>query len=522
MEHDPEIAELLSFFDSTHLLPHLAEASRPFRDAAHHLVDSEIGALSALDDLAERLGAQPEREARAAAAKLSAILLEARRLEGWRSSMGRWLRLLLKAKDCAVRAVVARHRAEQADGLTSSKTVAVADLPGLLAGIERIRASQASTPSEPAGSKVGALVQHREPSEAQDPDAGDTLTRAMSQRVSVHGDTMMVSLWYPRVEGEPIKRIRLDLMDVRAADGLTISYDYERDGWTIVRDVTRDEDGVAALTGEIREVAFVPAWTEADEPPLDPEALAESKAPELRYPATFHVWDAGAGTYPWHWELRLGAEMLAGGVDGSERDALGHMASAMLSAGLASCMVVLGQPVITVRRTEDGEVIRGIVVDPEAYERAKAAGEIVELPEPDRPAAGDAWQPSPLLDLLARLGREPATPALADAFEREVGDILSRRTGDLAKSIDGQLDAHWKAIMERFGSIDPASRPTVVETGLGEPLTFREVIGPDGKTRESPIRLTAAKVGERAPQCPDGQPCARWATCVAAGGCARA
>ena len=93
-----------------------------------------------------------------------------------------------------------------------------------------------------------------------------SLEPPLSERVSVHGDTLTVSLWYPR--NDVIQRIAIDLMDVRAADGLTILYDFYRDGWAIARDVTHDEDGIDALTGEVREVAFVPAWTDWSAPEI--------------------------------------------------------------------------------------------------------------------------------------------------------------------------------------------------------------------------------------------------------------
>lgn len=58
------------------------------------------------------------------------------------------------------------------------------------------------------------------------------------------------TLWYPRVDGNP-SSVTVSLYDVRAADALLISYDFERDGWSIAR-----EERPAV------EVAFVPAWDE--------------------------------------------------------------------------------------------------------------------------------------------------------------------------------------------------------------------------------------------------------------------
>lgn len=59
-------------------------------------------------------------------------------------------------------------------------------------------------------------------------------------------------LWYPRNPGED-RRIRVSLYDVRAADDLLISYDFDRDGWSIARDEDPD-----------REVAFIRAWADQE------------------------------------------------------------------------------------------------------------------------------------------------------------------------------------------------------------------------------------------------------------------
>ena len=45
-------------------------------------------------------------------------------------------------------------------------------------------------------------------------------------------DIPVIDLWYPRLD-ENVKEIEIGLMDVRAADGILVSYDFERDGWVI-------------------------------------------------------------------------------------------------------------------------------------------------------------------------------------------------------------------------------------------------------------------------------------------------
>lgn len=137
MDTDPAISELLSFFDFAHLqerTPHLAAASEPFYFAAHALDAMGTDGDAYLADLAEDSPGNEGAEARFKVSRAREALAS-KAIGG----IGPALRLLLEAKDCAVRAALVRHRAEQAGGLTSSKTVAVADLPGLLAGIERLR-----------------------------------------------------------------------------------------------------------------------------------------------------------------------------------------------------------------------------------------------------------------------------------------------------------------------------------------------------------------------------------------------
>lgn len=73
-------------------------------------------------------------------------------------------------------------------------------------------------------------------------------------------DVLAVELWYPGCEGHA-ETIEVGLTHVRSADGLRISYDFDRDGWVIKQasifewssdDPVCDEDW--------QEVAFIKAW----------------------------------------------------------------------------------------------------------------------------------------------------------------------------------------------------------------------------------------------------------------------
>jgi hypothetical protein len=65
---------------------------------------------------------------------------------------------------------------------------------------------------------------------------------------SADGRELEVELFYPRELGEP-SFVRVSLCCIRAADDLRISYDFDRDGWTIEK---QDEEGAW------KEAAFIP------------------------------------------------------------------------------------------------------------------------------------------------------------------------------------------------------------------------------------------------------------------------
>lgn len=62
---------------------------------------------------------------------------------------------------------------------------------------------------------------------------------------------------------EPLSRITIGLMHVRAADDLIIEFSGARNGWVIRMDRTYDGAGVMETVAEAVEVAFIPAWNVA-------------------------------------------------------------------------------------------------------------------------------------------------------------------------------------------------------------------------------------------------------------------
>lgn len=68
-----------------------------------------------------------------------------------------------------------------------------------------------------------------------------------------------------------VKYLHVNLEDVRAADGIRIHYDFERDGWAIEqgqRFVFKDHED---LDTKWKEVAFIQAWGSQDPSEVDDE-----------------------------------------------------------------------------------------------------------------------------------------------------------------------------------------------------------------------------------------------------------
>lgn len=73
-------------------------------------------------------------------------------------------------------------------------------------------------------------------------------------------ESFHVDLFYPR--NNPTQRLKLMLMDVRAANDIEVGYDFDRDGWVIFSDLENPANptNLDEHTPELKEVAFIPAW----------------------------------------------------------------------------------------------------------------------------------------------------------------------------------------------------------------------------------------------------------------------
>lgn len=76
-----------------------------------------------------------------------------------------------------------------------------------------------------------------------------------------YGDELNLNLWYPRNDDSTVKAFVIGLVDVRSADGIRVSYDFDRDGWKIEQASKFQWDADDKVCDpDWQEVAFVQAW----------------------------------------------------------------------------------------------------------------------------------------------------------------------------------------------------------------------------------------------------------------------
>lgn len=95
--------------------------------------------------------------------------------------------------------------------------------------------------------------------------------RDMNPSIVLHDDGVVdVELWYPRLAGQ-YHTVKVGLVDVRAADSVQVSYDFERDGW-VIKQASRFSWAAGEEPDEDwQEVAFVEAWARKQPGPGDDE-----------------------------------------------------------------------------------------------------------------------------------------------------------------------------------------------------------------------------------------------------------
>lgn len=83
----------------------------------------------------------------------------------------------------------------------------------------------------------------------------------MTTPQNISDNILFVDIQYPRSPDAQVKKIEVNLEDVRAADGIRISYDFDRDGWVIEQaSIFEWEEGETDFDMDWQEVAFVQAW----------------------------------------------------------------------------------------------------------------------------------------------------------------------------------------------------------------------------------------------------------------------
>ncbi len=85
---------------------------------------------------------------------------------------------------------------------------------------------------------------------------GDSPNNVHITRIS---DTLSVEMTYPEISENGVKFIEIDQESVRASDGIRLTYDYDRDGWSIMQPTKMCwVDEPCDMGWE--EVAFIESW----------------------------------------------------------------------------------------------------------------------------------------------------------------------------------------------------------------------------------------------------------------------
>ncbi|MCK2055278.1 hypothetical protein [Methylobacterium sp. 37f] len=81
--------------------------------------------------------------------------------------------------------------------------------------------------------------------------------------VEVYGDVLNVNLTYPNITIDGCRHVHVNQESVRASDGIRLSYDYDRDGWSIQQQVCVDlgDRIYTPNPDEWVEVSFVQSWS---------------------------------------------------------------------------------------------------------------------------------------------------------------------------------------------------------------------------------------------------------------------
>ena len=85
----------------------------------------------------------------------------------------------------------------------------------------------------------------------------------MKPEIRQYKNVLDVEIMYPNCgpEDERVDTVEVGLSDVRAADSIRVTYDYDRDGWSIKQaSIFEWEADDTEADADWQEVAFVRAW----------------------------------------------------------------------------------------------------------------------------------------------------------------------------------------------------------------------------------------------------------------------
>lgn len=86
------------------------------------------------------------------------------------------------------------------------------------------------------------------------------LCEELKLEVDTQDRVVEVELWYPRTNDGRPDTVEIGLTDVRAADSIRVSYDFDRDGWVIWQATRFSWEADEVPSDCWVEVSFVQAW----------------------------------------------------------------------------------------------------------------------------------------------------------------------------------------------------------------------------------------------------------------------
>lgn len=93
-------------------------------------------------------------------------------------------------------------------------------------------------------------------------EGGETVTDDfLPPEIETRGTVVHVTLMHPCINDGRPNTVEVDQISVRAADSIRVTYDYDRNGWSILQASVFEWDADdTERDGDWQEVAFIEAW----------------------------------------------------------------------------------------------------------------------------------------------------------------------------------------------------------------------------------------------------------------------